>query len=252
VHILQDIADVQEDPDLFVEAIRLGGVLEPYAVEIGRRMLGAGRLEEALRWVSDADGCDLHRGLEVMEVKTEALEALGRTDEAQRVRWRRVEACLDPDALDRYLEGLPSDRARAKARAAAAAIAAAHEDPHLGLWFLNERGGEEALRKFVAQRIDELDGAFYHMLRPVAETLAAGHPLAAVLLHRRMVESVLDRGRSTAYDYAARDFSRAASRARRAQGGEGFESHEEWVERLRARHGRKRAFWGRVEGRASR
>jgi len=251
VQILRDVADARGDPDLFVEASRLGGVLEPYAVEIGRRMLRAGRAEEALRWVADADERDLHRGLEIAEVKAAALELLDRGDEAQQVRWRRVEARLDPDVLAAYLERLPSDGARAKARAEAQRIASAHEDPRLALWFLAEQGNLEALAEFATERIGELDGARYELLGPAAEALS-GEPLAAALLHRRMVESVLDRGRSTAYDYAARDLRRAAACARRVGRGEEFEGHEVWVERLRTRHGRKRAFWSRAEHAASR
>lgn len=247
-HILRDVADVRGDPDLFVEAIRLGGVLEPYALEIGRRMLGAGRPEEALSWLADADECDLDKGLEIVEVKASALEALGRVDEAQQVRWRRIEACLDPDVLDAYLQRLPGDSARAETRAQAQRIALQHEDPHLGLWFLTVRGDLEGIRELAARRIDELDGSFYEVLRPAAEALSGEHPLPAAVLHRRMVESVLDRGRSTAYDYAARDVGRAAACARQVERGAVFEGHEAWLERLRLHHGRKRAFWRRVEG----
>lgn len=217
VHLLRDVADVRGDPDLFVEATRLGGVLEPYAVEIGRRMLGAGRPEEALNRVADADECDLDEGLEVVEVKASALEALGCMDEAQQVRWRRIEACLDPDVLDAYLQRLPGDTARAEARAQAQRIALQHEDPHLGLWFLTVCGDLEGIGELAARRIDELDGSFYEVLRPAAEALAGERPLPATLLHRRMVESVLDRGRSTAYDYAARDVRRAGLSGRVAR-----------------------------------
>lgn len=164
------------------------------------------------------------------------------------MRWRRIEACLDPDVLDAYLQRLSGDSARAEARAQAQRIALQHEDPHLGLWFLTVRGDLEGIGELAAQRIDELDGAFYEVLRPAAEALAGGRPLPGTLLHRRMVESVLERGRSTAYDYAARDLRRAAACARQVEQGAAFEGHEAWLERVRIRHGRKRAFWSRVDG----
>jgi hypothetical protein len=247
-HILTDIADVRNDPDLFVEALRLGGVVAPYAVEIAKRMLDAGRPEEALEWSTDGDERDPDRGLDVMLVKASALEALGRLDEAQRVRWCRVEACLDPEALDPFLERLPNDTARRKAKKEAQRLAAGHEDALLALWFLTERGELAGLDALVRARLAELDGAMYHALRPAAEALAAEHPVAAALLHRRMVESVLDRGRSTAYDHAARDVRRAAACARRVKGDPAFETHHAWMEGLRAGHGRKRSFWSRVDG----
>ena len=66
------------------------------------------------------------------------------------------------------------------------------------------------------------------------------------LLRRAMVEDTLDGAKSTRYGHAARHLLEC--RALEARIGErgGVESHEAFVARLRARHGRKAGFWERV------
>ena len=68
--------------------------------------------------------------------------------------------------------------------------------------------------RLVRERLPALDGRFYEVLRPAAEALEATFPEAASLLYRRLVESVLDRGSSKHYPYAARDFQ-SCTRLRR-------------------------------------
>jgi hypothetical protein len=54
-------------------------------------------------------------------------------------------------------------------------------------------------------REKELDGGAYYKLRPAAEALEDKYPAGATRLYRRMVESVLHRGLSKQYPYAARE-----------------------------------------------
>jgi len=63
----------------------------------------------------------------------------------------------------------------------------------------------------VRERLRALDGRLYEVLRPAAEALEEKFPEAASLLYRRMTESVLERGSSKQYPYAARSDSLHAS-----------------------------------------
>ena len=249
--VLKDVADAKSDPDLFVEALQLDGTVEMYRAGIAERMLRAERADEALQWVEDADENDFRHGYEIARAKAAALEALGRGEEAQEVRWRRVEACLDLEMLKSFLCKLATARERERAKKRAVRIASAHEEVHQGVRFLMELSELEAAARLVSHRIAELDGSAYQLLESTADRLSGQHPAAATLLYRRMVESVLDRGRSTAYDHAARDLRRAAACARRAGRSGKVESHARFLARLRERHGRKRAFWSRVVNRSS-
>ena len=80
------------------------------------------------------------------------------------------------------------------------------------------------------------------MLRPAAEALEEKFPEAASLLYRRLVESVLERGSSKQYQYAARDLLSCARLAPHLPVPGSIESHAAFVARLQKAHGRKYGF----------
>jgi hypothetical protein len=61
-------------------------------------------------------------------------------------------------------------------------------------------------------------------------------------------ESLLERGSSKQYGYAARDVRHSASLAGRVADEGGIEGHEACVARLKREHGRKYSFWQMLEG----
>jgi uncharacterized Zn finger protein len=77
--------------------------------------------------------------------------------------------------------------------------------------------------------------------------LEGKYPEAAMLLYRRMIESVLDRGSSKQYPYAARDLQSCAHLAPRMREATPIEAHATYVARLRKVHGRKYGFWGAID-----
>ena len=85
---LQDIADAQGDVDAFIDQVDEGGRKEPpVAAAIARRLLAAGRAEEALKAVDaaehDDDGYSTRHRFACEDARIEALEALGRSEECQ-------------------------------------------------------------------------------------------------------------------------------------------------------------------------
>jgi hypothetical protein len=100
--------------------------------------------------------------------------------------------------------------------------------------------------QLVLARAAEIDGNLYHLLDPAARLIEGKHPLAATLLRRAMVEDALDGAKSTRYKHAARHLLECRSLAAGIRGFGTFETHEAFVGRLRARHGRKTGFWSQV------
>jgi uncharacterized Zn finger protein len=80
-------------------------------------------------------------------------------------------------------------------------------------------------------------------------TLEEKYPAAASLLYRRMVESVLNRGSSKQYPYAAEDLQSCCRLAERVAGDNEIESHATFLARLKKAHGRKYGFWSQFDGR---
>jgi uncharacterized Zn finger protein len=92
----------------------------------------------------------------------------------------------------------------------------------------------------------EIDGNLYFVLDPAAKALEEKQPLAAALLRRAMVEDTLEGTKAKRYRHAARHLREC--RALEAAIGDhgGFGTHDAFLARLRARHGRKSGFRSQV------
>ena len=78
-----------------------------YAPDIAKKLIRAGRPGEAIDWLKRSrrpfdDDDTTH-----IDLMVEALEALGKKDEAQDARWRYFEKSLNVDSLRAYLKHLP-------------------------------------------------------------------------------------------------------------------------------------------------
>ena len=174
------------------------------------------------------------------ETYVEALEATGQKDEAQRLRSAAFEERLSADQLRAYLKRLPDfDDVEAEERAMKHALGSA-------LGFFTEWPDQARAAQLVLARASEIDGNLYYLLDPTARLIEGKHPLAATLLRHAMIEDTLDGAKSTRYKHAARHLLECRSLAASIRDFGEFETHEAFVSRLRARHGRKTGFWSQV------
>ena len=242
------LADLENDADAFIAAIHSGGMEGTHRLDVAERLIAANRPTEALAWLDkprqrfeddDSDGADT-------DLRVAALEAMGRKDEAPSVRWCHFERSLSAEHLRAYLKRLP-DFEDFAAEQKALEVAAGHKPTERALAFLIEWRARDRADRLVRERLAALDGRFYEVLRPAAEALEEKFPEAASLLYRRLVESVLDRGSSKQYPYAARDFQSCTRLSPRLPTPGSIETHAAFVARLQMAHGRKYGFWGLME-----
>ena len=241
---LQQIAEARGDVDEFIANIPEDAHRTPHvATEIGRRLLDAGRAEEALAALDAAEGGPFGWFSEDWaEARADALEALGRTAEAQEFRWACFERSLSEALLRAYLKRLPEfDDVEAEEKALERVTA--HPDVHGALAFLVRWSALHRAARMVLDRTDEIDGDHYEALTPAADALQERHPLAATVLRRAMIEFALDQARAKRYRHAARHFQQCASAATMIEDCGQFETHEAFKRRLKSQHARKRGFW---------
>jgi hypothetical protein len=243
---LENIADARGDVDGYIAAHRLAGTENVAVKEIGERLLAAGRLEEALQWLDRPDVPE-HKGGDISRLKVNILDRLGRTENAQAVRWSMFAASLSADILDEYLDRLP-EVVVAEARQRAIATACRHSDVHQSLHLLTELSPDVAA-DLVHKRLGEIRGEAYWVLRPAADRLRESHAVAAILLYRRMADAVLRRGQSEHYDHAVRDLVAAEGLVQNVEDWLGHPPQEAYRQQVATEHRQKRAFWERM-GRA--
>jgi hypothetical protein len=211
---LQEIADAQGDVDSFIaqyeEPVRK---VPKIAAEIARRLLAAGRTEEAWQAI---EATEHQRGgwpdFEWEDARIDILEALGRGDDAQIAHWSCFERSLSARHLRDYLKRLPEfDDFEAEERALG--YAERYGSFLQAISFLVSWPALERAARTVIRRATDLEGNYYEILSPAAEALAAKYPLAATLLLRAMIDFSLTQARASRYGHAARHLQDCAGLA---------------------------------------
>jgi hypothetical protein len=244
---LMEIADAQGDVDAFIAQYDDKTRKVPQiAAEIARRLLAAGRTEEALRMIEAAE----HRrggwpDFDWEDVHIDVLDALGRGDDAQAARWSCFERALSTEHLRAYLKRL-ADFDDVEAEERALDHAERYESMLHALAFMVAWPALDRAARLITQRAAELDGDHYEILTPAADALAGKHPLAATLVLRAMIEFTLTKARSSRYRHAARHLEECASLASSVVEFGTFETHNAYTARLKSEHGRKSGFWNLI------
>lgn len=250
--ILQDVADLQGDVDAWLARYTAEQLtFHTIAPDAARRLLAAGRAEEALQVVetsldrqtlTDAwfDTPDLDN------VHFDCLEALGREEGLRSALLARFRARLCAPTLRRYLKRLPDFEDDAALDDAKTTVRA-FPDLTTALGFCLTWPDGRLAAGLVQDRTAELDGDAYQTLTPLAEALVPEHPLAAVLAWRAMILFALEKARAGRYGHAARHLAACARCDTAISDYRGHPDHATFVARLRAAHARKTAFWDRVD-----
>ena len=227
-------------------------------LSIAQRLLAADRAEEALDWIRRAQDPGLRivtradliagfdpRGLERerQALEIDILDALGRGDEAQALRWGRFERELDTPMLRAYLAKLP-DFEDEDALHKAMDHAESFSEPHRALAFLVGWPNLSRAAALVTERAGIWKGEHYGVLAPAADALVQDHPLAATILYRRLLDGILENGRSAAYAHGIRYLLELDGLSGRLEAGAISPEPGAYREALARNHGRKHAFWG--------
>jgi len=83
-------------------------------------------------------------------------------------------------------------------------------------------------------------------LNHAIDRLEAKHAIAATILLRAKIDSVLARASSNQYDWAVRDILRCVALGRSLGAKASLTSHSDYLASLRAKHARKTSFWEKM------
>ncbi len=242
---LSEIADALGDVDGYIARYSEAEQGNPaIAARIAERLLATDRAPEAMAALEMATAGFQKGGHwpDWQRVRIDALDALGRSDEAQQARWAIFESSLSAEYLRAYLKRLPDfDDEEAETRALN--LVRQNDDFHRALAFLANWPAHGLAAELVVSRHGELDGNHYWLLTPAAEALEQNHPLAATLMLRAMIGYSLDKAKSTRYGHAARHLQTCAYLAKRIDAFGDHMDHDAFEADLLLRHGRKSGFW---------
>jgi len=253
VHLaLTEIADALGDVDFFIEQHDEEARQVPkIAAEIARRLLSAGRAEEAWRTIEASK----HRrresswdwpDFEWEDARIDILDALGRAEDAQAARWDCFERSLSTRHLRAYLKRLPDfDDVVAEKRALD--YAQRSRKRLQALSFLVSWPALDRAASLVLEHPGQLDGDHYEILTPAADVLSGEYPLAATIVLRAMIDFSLSNSRTSRYRHAARHLLDCCNLSSVITDFGSFEPHGVYEARLRREHGRKSSFWSSID-----
>lgn len=247
-----DIADALGDAEAYLAEYRDHNpealMVPAIAAEVAERLTKAGRAEEALTLLQAADPALRQRCAgagEWCDARLAALEALGRSDEAQAQRWEFALQELSGRHLRDYLKRLPAFEDM-PAEERALDLVAEHDDLEAALWFLLHWPEPHRAARLVLAAPQPLNGDRYSLLAPLAELLEKRHPLAATVCLRAMIDFTLKVARPKRYPHAARHLETCHRLAAAINNWGELVDHRSYMAQLRRDHGRKYGFWGEV------
>lgn len=252
---LRRLADASGDVDAFEATFAPELRKTPLvSAEIARRLLEAGRPEDALATLhAGAPSEQRSRHQSSLEERSaweeamlEALEATGHHDEAQKRRWAEFERTLSIPRLRAYLKGLP-DFDDVEAEDQAKAVAKRFPQFDRALAFLVSWPDLAVASRLVRDRAGEINGADDTLMAEAARRLEGAYPMAATLLLRASIQYVLTYGVATRYAEAARQLLEAESLSVMIGDFGEYPDHQAFAADLRAMHSRKQGFRTELE-----
>jgi len=114
--------------------------------------------------------------------------------------------------------------------------------------FLLEIGEIEEAEKYILAKYEQLDGIFYAELLPLAKKMELEERyLAASLIYRELLGSILKRAYTKAYPYGLRYLKKLDKLAGSITQWGKSDSHDVYKEEIYRTHYRKKSFWSKYE-----
>ncbi|NWG73492.1 MAG: hypothetical protein HXY24_02610 [Rubrivivax sp.] len=239
------LADALHDPDVKVRATLR---YSPQPNELQKEKFALGYLEadrpaDALRWLQEP--WERHEDTR-LSLRAQAMQQLGRTDEAAVLRQQVFERTLSVGDLRDWLELLPPNR-QAPAIEHARTLARACADPVTAARLLLETEDGDGAQATLVAKAEHVDGGDYTRLVPLAEALEERALwVGATVVYRALLAQILARAYSPAYRHAARYWARLQAITQRAPSLAPLSSQAMFEAEVRRDHARKSSFWALV------
>lgn len=81
----------------------------------------------------------------------------------------------------------------------------------------------------------------------IRQTEKEHYPLAASLIYRSLLDSIMERKKTMAYGYGAHYLKKLDALAEGISDWQGVPDHQAFMTEFRAQHGRKYSFWDRYD-----
>lgn len=218
-------------------------------LDIGRVYLECDDLDNARSWLERVPPDECRESVQRDELLLTIYPRQGCSNLAIPVAWRIFRRHRNPKTLDVLIAFLgESERENVIAEEAAKLLAS----PQFILdnaQFLLQVGSLDDAEQYVLTHAAAINGDYYWGLQDLAEELsAADRNLAACMIYRALVDSILHRGKPKTYHHGVHYLQKLDLLAPRVSHWGDWEDHTAYKQRLYREHQRKYKFWGIYTG----
>jgi hypothetical protein len=248
--LIESLARQVKDAELFKHTrIASWGKLSTAAfIDIARVYLESGDVETAYLWMNKIPENDTFQSHEQDELLQEIYRRQGDDKKLVELLYRNFRSYHSNSTLENLLAVIGSDRRDEIISKELVLILA---DPILresDAEFLISVGKIEAAERLILERAEQLDGGYYTSLVSLAKTMQSeNRNLAATLIYRSLLISILERGYTKAYRHGIGYLKKLDKLAPSISLWMKFDSHETFKDQIYLAHGRKHSFWSKYE-----
>ena len=247
---IESLARQIKDAPLF-EKTRIAAWGKPSTsacTDIARVYLESGDAETALLWLERVPAKETFQTDERDQLLLQIYGLLGNREKQADVAWRIFRRFRCSDSLHALLAVIGQDKRERVITDEIQTIVSKKTLVLSDAAFLLEIEYLEEGERYLLDRADQLDGNHYGTLLSLAEILEKnGRALAAAIVYRALLDSILKRAQSKTYHHGVRYLKKLDKLAPSISNWRNFEDHGIYSEHLQEKHRRKTSFWSRYK-----
>jgi hypothetical protein len=253
--LIESLARQLHDPKLFEKASRATTheIYPAQCIDIAEVYFESGDAATALSWINRIP---LDEGFEADrrdDLLLAVYKKLRNRKAAAETAWRMFRRCRSEETFEQLLKIVGTEKRQQILDEEANLIL---QSPGISLTdaeFLIWCGKMDEAETYLLTRAAELDGSDYFSILPLAEAMEREERfLAATVLYRALLESILARAISKYYGFGVRYLRKLDVLAPLVKHWRTFTPHQEYFLQLLDDHARKWSFWERYEAKARR
>ena len=248
--LIESLARQIKDAKLFEKTrIASWGKLSTAAlIDIARVYLESGDVETAHSWLKKIPEGETFQAYERDELLEEIYQKQGDSERLTELLYQKFKSYHSTDTLQALLNVIGHDKRDEVVADEVAQILESSALRESDAEFLISIGKIGEAEEYLLGRADQLDGNHYGSLLSLVEVMESeNRHLAASLIYRSLLMSILERGYTKAYPHGIRYLNKLDKLAVNISDWKKFNHHEAFKEQIIQAHGRKRSFWSKYE-----
>lgn len=251
LHSIESLARQIKDAELFEKTrIASWGKLSTAAlIDIARVYLEGGDVETAYSWLQKIPEGETFQAYERDQLLLEIYQKQGDSEKLTDLLYQKFRSYHSIDTLQSLLDVIGNDKREEVTDGEVEYILETARLRESDAEFLITLGKMDEAEAYLLKRADQLDGNHYGSLLSLVEVMELeNRHLAASLMYRSLLVSILERGYTKAYPHGVRYLKKLDKLAVTVSDWKEFNHHEAFKDRIYQNHGRKHSFWSKYEG----